>query len=114
MRLRAGKEAMSMLLEFEVPYPVILAGKGKGRLCTVNSMPLWYRYQKTKIKNMFKTKLGEWLIPDSDKRLEQATVSFQIIRPDKHLIDPDSLAGSAGKWIVDYFVEKGWLKMMIR
>jgi len=98
------------ILKFHVQYPVILTGKHKGRLCTINNIPYWYRFQKTKIKNKFKDMLKEWCIPKSNDKYYSLNIEFTIIRPDRHRIDPDSLAGSAGKWIVDTLVEQGWLK----
>jgi len=96
------------ILNFTCKYPVILTGRGKGRLCTNNSVPDWYRYQKTKIKDMFKQSIGEWSIPKSELLLPLGSIKFTIIRPDHTRIDADSPAISAGKWSADFLVEQGW------
>jgi len=98
------------LLSFICRYPTILTGKYKGRLASTNSVPYWYRYQKTKIKGSFKESLGEWTIPESDLNYKVGSIKFQIIRPNKKRIDADSLAISAGKWTADFLVEQGWFE----
>ena len=98
-------------LEFTVPVPKIGTGKFKNRLAVNNTIPTWYRFQKTKIKNTFKENLSQWHIEESQLALEEnVTVEFQLYRPTKHKLDADSIAISAGKWTVDLLVEKGWIK----
>ena len=95
------------ILEFRVGVPKILSGKGKGRLVSLNTIPLWYRYQKTKIKNQFKDAIKDWFIPKSDKRYKSGSIVFKLYRPTKVKLDADGQI-FAYKWIADALVEQGW------
>ena len=98
---------MEPILTFRCQYPKILTGKHKGQLSTINNIPYWYRYQKTKIKNQFKLSLGDWNIPESNLKLETGSVEFTILRNSNRRIDADSCA-MISKWCVDFMVEQGW------
>jgi len=85
-------------------------GKDKDVLCTNNNIPLWYRYNKTKIKNTFKDHVTQWLLPEHiDNPYITAEIRFTIHRPDNRKIDADAFGVSSYKWIIDILVEQSYL-----
>jgi hypothetical protein len=60
------------------------------------------------IKNQFKEDLGEWTIPENTGKVyDKGKVEFTILRHNNRRIDADS-ATFAGKYLVDFLVEKGY------
>lgn len=97
------------LLRFTIYAPKIGKGKYKNQLATVNNIPVWFRYYKTKIKKDFIETLGDWHVPKSDLMLEEADIEFTLLRNSKRKLDADALT-VVYKWTIDYIVKQGWLK----
>ncbi len=98
-----------LILHFTTVFPTISkTGKHSKKLVTVNSIPHWYRYKKTEVKNNFKESLGSWTIPEYDKEPHKSgTVEFTLLRHNNRRIDADSCT-FVGKWLVDFLVERGY------
>jgi Holliday junction resolvase RusA-like endonuclease len=99
----------SKIIEFTCQFPKIGVGKYKNQLCTLNNIPKFYRYEKTKIKNKFKEQLLGWTVPRVDYNYPEGYVEFQLYRPTKLRLDADAGA-LVYKWIVDLLVEEGYFK----
>jgi hypothetical protein len=96
-------------MNFIVPYPRILAGKKKGQLITLNTLPYFYRYGITKQKNAFKNELKEWFIPEyNGDKFRCATIQITILRNSKKKFDASN-AALVLKWMEDTLVEQGYL-----
>jgi hypothetical protein len=89
--------------------PKIGSGRYKNQYATVNTLPYWYRYQKTKIKNSFKEMLRNWYFPESEITYDFAEITFKIIKPTKIRQDPDAFGASAYKWAIDTLVEQKYI-----
>ncbi len=100
---------MEPVLQFRIPVPKIGAGKKKNQLATINTLPYWYRYRKTIIKNEFKNRLLEWYIGKSNIMMESFKIEFSIIRNNKRKLDSDSIIMPI-KWIIDVLVQQGYAK----
>jgi hypothetical protein len=100
---------MVRLIAFTCRFPKIGVGRAKNQLATVNNIPKWYRYNKTKIKNDLKEELKGWMVPRVEHQYESGVVAFTLYRPNKKRLDAD--AGClVYKWIVDLLVEEGYFK----
>jgi Holliday junction resolvase RusA-like endonuclease len=100
---------MKKLIEFTCPFPKIGSGKYKNQLCTLNNIPKFFRYQKTKIKNDFKDSLKGWSVPRVEHSHETGLIEFELYRPTKLRLDADAGA-LIYKWIMDLLVEEGYYK----
>lgn len=105
---RGGSKKFDFLFD---PAVISKTGKHKNVLASANNIPSWYRFKKTKIKKLFKEELSEWVVPQNDSGIVryEGTFIFQIIRNNGYNVDSDALCISSYKWIIDLFVEKGWL-----
>jgi hypothetical protein len=97
--------------EYEIEFIFTPPGFGKkNQLCTANTIPKWYRYSKTKIKQEFQNIISEWYLPEwDDNPYKCAELDFTILRKDGKNIDSDSFAISAYKWIRDMLVINDYL-----
>jgi hypothetical protein len=102
---------MKEILKFTIPFPKIGVGKKKNQLATVNNIPYFYRFHKTRIKNGVKTRLKDWLLPKNEGKVyREGLVEFRLYRPSKKRLDADAGSGTVYKWIVDTLVEQGYFE----
>ena len=78
------------------------------RLALLNTIPQWFRWQKTAIKNEYKQLLVDFYLPEATEQYRSGEITFIIQRHTKARIDSDSIA-LAVKWFCDTLVESGWL-----
>jgi len=79
-------------------------------IATANNISLWARYSKKKIKDTLKDHLIKWMVNNNeDDPYTYATVTFTPLRNNARSIDADAMAVSTYKWIIDTFVEQGYL-----
>ena len=79
------------------------------RLALTNNIQYWYRFQKTKVKNNYKTMLKEFFLPEPTELYKSLTVEYRILRHNKRKIDSDAIAFGV-KWITDSLCEIGYVK----
>ena len=79
------------------------------RLALINNLQNWYRFQKTEVKNNYKTLLKEFFLPEPTEVYKSLTVEYRILRHNKRKIDSDAIA-FAVKWITDSLCEIGYVK----
>ncbi len=79
------------------------------RLALVNNLQYWYRFQKTEVKNNYKTLLKEFFIPNPEMEYKSLTIEYRILRHNKRKIDSDAIV-FAVKWITDSLCEIGYVK----
>lgn len=91
------------LFSFSAPCP-----KYKEQVVSLNNIGKWYRYNKSKIMNEYKTILKTWHIPEVEEKLEKAYFSFELKRHNKRVLDSDNL-GFIIKWTIDAVKEEEWL-----
>jgi hypothetical protein len=77
-------------------------------LCTLNNIPKWYRYNKTKIKQEYKEFLS-YVIPEPETTYEALTIHYRIVRHNNRRIDKDNVI-FALKWLSDYLESIGYIK----
>ena len=81
----------------------------KKELCSLNNLSRWYRFAKTKIKQEFKTELGEWFLPQwEDNPYSKAEIEYTILRKDGKKLDSDNLT-IIYKWVQDFLVEQEYM-----
>ncbi len=82
----------------------------KNELCSLNNLSRWYRFAKTKIKQDFKTQLGEWFLPqwEDQNPFTQAEIEYTILRKDGKKLDSDNLT-IVYKWLQDFLVEQNYM-----
>jgi len=91
------------LLDFSIACP-----KYRKKVISLNNIPLWYRYQQSKIKNEYKQNLKDFCITTPDKKLTKMFICFSIYRHNRRIFDSDAL-GFIVKWTIDAIKESGWL-----
>lgn len=105
---------MTEIFTRKIPFPSYSkktkkTGKKSTALCTVNTIPSWYRWSGTKIKNQFKQDLADMYIPEPEEMYSHLTVQYRIIRDSKRRIDSDS-AALVLKWFNDHLEASGYIK----
>lgn len=103
---------MEVILDFTIPYPKIGGtSKQQNRLCTINNLPYWYRWSKTRIKTKLVSELLGWSIPLAKEEIgtNNVAIVFEIVRHNNRKIDADSCA-MIGKWIADLIVIQKYIK----
>ena len=106
MTLQEGGKEPLYTLSLRFPYPEYK----KGRLATLNALPQFYRYGKTKIKRKLLEFLDSWSLDEPhDGSGREMVIEFTIMRHNKRRIDADSLAWWS-KIVCDHIVNRGYLK----
>ena len=85
-------EQVEHLFTVRVPYPTYERKTKSNVLCSINTIPQWYRWAGSKIKKQFKQDLEEMYIPAPKQKYESLTIHYRIIRDSKRRIDADSAA----------------------
>ena len=80
------------------------------QMVTLNNVPKWWKFAKTKLKDEFKAQLSDWSLPpvDDDNPYTKADIEYTILRKNGVKIDSDNLAFPY-KWLQDLLVENGYL-----
>ena len=86
-----------------------LERKGGDIICTLNNIPKWYRYDKTKIKNTYKTFLKDYILEEPSKCYDSLTIHYRILRHNKRKLDKDNTIFVL-KWLSDSLEELGYIK----
>ena len=84
-------------------------GKYTYVLATLNNVSSWIRWNKTKIKNEYKSDLKEYFIPEPEKLYDTLIIDYRIIRHNNMKLDKDNLV-FALKWLSDTLEELGYVK----
>ena len=78
-------------------------------LCTLNNVNRWIRWDKTKIKNDYKTLLKDYFIPEPDERYDALTIQYRILRNTDQKLDKDNVVFGL-KWLSDTLEELGYVE----
>jgi len=78
-------------------------------LCTLNNVTKWIRWNKTEIKNTYKTNLKEMYFPEPEEIYPELTINYRLIRHNNTRLDKDNII-FALKWIADSLEELGYIK----
>ena len=105
---------MQTLFSVRIPFPMYTrtirsTGKIANSLCTINNIPVWYRWVGAKIKTQFKQDLEDMYVPEPKEQYESLTIHYRIIRDSKKRIDADS-AAMILKWFQDHLEATGYVK----
>ena len=103
------------LMEMIVPFPYWSStnkktNKNTKQIVSLNNMSRWYRYGITRIKNDYKAILKDFFIPDPQTEFISLRIEYEVQRHNKRRVDSMNIIAFADKWILDSFVETGWLK----